>query len=103
MLHKIIIALLLGCFVMWIVFFAWIHLSYAANLPSKPDDKTGRIYQMVVNHGSMRYGTERDVRTLRIAGESQPFAIVLFFAAGILGFRWGIFHIRGQDRKIPTG
>jgi hypothetical protein len=86
---KIIIISLLGCFATWVIAFAWLHISYASNLPDAPDAKVGRIYQVVVNHGFVRYGTEREIRTLRWVENSQPIAIACFVVAGIVGLRFG--------------
>jgi ABC-type glycerol-3-phosphate transport system permease component len=88
--RKIIYALLLGCFVTWVIAFAWLHLSYASNLPDAPDTKTGRIFRVEVNHDFVRYGSEREIHTLRWVENSQPIAIVCFLIALIVGLRSAI-------------
>jgi hypothetical protein len=49
---------------------------------------------MVVNHGFVRYGTDREWHTLSWAENSFMIASAAFFSAVVLGFRWGNFHIR---------
>jgi len=97
--RKIIYALLLGCCLMWVIAFAWLHISYASNLPDAPDAKTGRIYRVEVNHGFVRYGTEREIRTLRWVENTQPFVILCGLITFILGLRYGDIKI-GPGRKL---
>lgn len=97
--RKIIYALLLGSFLMWVIAFAWLHISYASNLPDAPDAKTERIYRVVVNHGFVRYGSEREVRILRWVENSQPIAFVCFLIASIVGLKSGDFKI-APGRKL---
>ena len=87
-LRKALVILLLCGFAAWLLFFCWAHLSYASSLPTAPNQKEGRVYQMSVNHGSVRYGTEREIRTLRWAENSQMLAIVFVVAAIILRVRY---------------
>jgi hypothetical protein len=91
-LPKIIITLLLIGFAALLGFYCWIHVSYSSNLPNAPDVKAGRVYRMVVNHGFVCYGSERELRTLRWAENSQPFALVFALMAVIIGVRYG--HIQ---------
>jgi hypothetical protein len=98
-LRKIIYALLLGCFASWVIAFAWLHLSYSSNLPTVPDEKSGHIYRMVVNHGFVVYGSEQELRILRWVENSQPFAIVCFLTAAIVGLRSGDIKI-ARGRKL---
>ena len=97
--RRLILILLLGGFLAWVLFTAWVHISYASNLPEAPDAKAGRVYKMMVNHGFVRYGTERELHTLRWAENSFAIATAAFFSAVVLGLRWGIFHIR-VGRKL---
>ena len=97
--RKIIYALLLGCFATWVIVFAWLHLSYSSNLPKIPEEKSGRIYRMVVNHGFVVYGSEREFRILRTAENSQPIAIVCFIIVVIVGLKSGDFKI-AAGRKL---
>jgi hypothetical protein len=98
-LRKILYALLLGCFILWVIAFAWLHLSYSSNLPTTPDEKSGHIYRMVVNHGFVVYGSEREFRILRWVENSQTYAIVCFLTAAIVGLRSGDFKI-ARGRKL---
>ena len=94
-----ILALLLSGFVAQLLAAVWIQISYSSNLPRVPDDKAGRICQIVVNHGSIRYGTQRELDILRTVDGLQPVAILLFLLAIVLGLTWGIFKI-GRGRKL---
>jgi hypothetical protein len=91
---KTIVILLLASFVAWVLFFCWIHLSYASNLPGAPDEKTGHVYRMVVNHGFVRYGTEQELQALRWAENSQIIAIASLVVAIILGVKFDVFKKR---------
>jgi hypothetical protein len=97
--RKTIIALVFGGVLTWVVFACWIHVSYASNLPETLDVKSGRIHRMVVNHGFVRYGSERELRRLRWMDNSASFVIVCFLMAIIIGIRYGDFHIRQTGRK----
>jgi len=98
-LRKIIYGLLLGCFALSVIASVWLHLSYSSNLPTIPDEKSGHIYRMVVNHGFVVYGTEREFRVLRWVEYSQPFAILCFLIVFIVGLRTGDIKI-GAGRKL---
>ncbi len=97
-LRKTILALLLGVFSLWVIAFAWIHVSYSSSLPGAPDEKTGHIYRMVVNHGFVRYGSAGELHVLQAIEDFQPVAILLFLLAVVLGMSWGIFQI-AKGRK----
>ena len=96
MLRKTIIGLCFAGFIASLFFFVWIHLSYTVSLPAGPNEKTGNVYRLLVNHGYVRYGTEQDLRNFRLAETSWPYAILLFLIAMILGLKWRIFQIRGK-------
>ncbi len=95
-LRKTIIVLLLAGFATWVLADVWIHVSYSTNLPSVPDEKAGRIHRMLVNHGYVRYGSERELQALSAVENALPVAITLFLIAAILGLKFGDFHIRGD-------
>jgi hypothetical protein len=97
--RKVIYALLLGCFLMQLIAAVWLHLSYSSNLPKTPDEKTGRIYRMVVNHGFVVYGSEREVRILRNVENFQPIAIMCFLIVMTVGLVSGDFKI-APGRKL---
>jgi hypothetical protein len=97
--RKCIYALLVGVFLMHFIALFWLHISYASNLPDAPDAKAGRIYRVKVNHGFVRYGTEREIRTLRWVENTQPFVIVGMLMVAIVGLRCGDLKI-GPGRKL---
>jgi hypothetical protein len=96
--RKAILALLLGCFAIWVFASAWIHHSYFVNLPKTPDEKNGRIYRMVVR-GSDRYGSEGEVHTLSVIENARPIAFLFFLIAVTVGFVSGDFKI-APGRKL---
>lgn len=98
-LRKIIYALLLGYCASWVIAFTWLHLSYSSNLSTVPDEKSGHIYRMVVNHGFVVYGSEREYRILRWVENSQPFALVCGLITFIVGLRYGDIKM-GPGRKL---
>ena len=98
-LRKTILALLFSVFSLWVIAFAWIHSSYSSNLPAAPNEKTGQIYQMVVDHGFVRYGSARELHILHAVEDSQPIAMLLFLLAGVLGMIWGVFKV-APGRKL---
>jgi hypothetical protein len=63
------------------------------------DDNTGHTYRMVVNHGFVVYGTNREFRVYRWVENLQPFAIVCFFIAVIVGLKYGDFKM-APGRKL---
>jgi hypothetical protein len=88
-----IIAFLLSCFVLNLIICVWVQISYASNLPTVSEEKTGHIYRMVVNHGFIVYGTEKEFKVLRWSENTLPIAIACFLCAMIIGLRYGIFKI----------
>ena len=98
-LRKTILALLLGGFAFQCLAAIWLQLSYFSSLPKVPDDTAGRICRMIVQHGSVRYGSERELYVLQTVESFQPVAILLFLLAVVLGMSWGIFKIT-PSRKL---
>jgi hypothetical protein len=96
--RKVILALLLGCFGMWILASVWIHNSYFLNLPKMPDEKSERIYRMVIR-GSDHYGSERELHTLGFIENSRPIAFLCFLVAVTVGFVSSDFKI-APGRKL---
>lgn len=97
-LRKILYVLLFGCFAMSVIALVWVHLSYSSKLPPRPDH-SGHIYRMVVNHGFVVYGSDREFRIYRWAENSLPLAIVCFLIAMVVGLRYGDFKI-APGRKL---
>jgi hypothetical protein len=96
-LRKTILALFLGAFAVWVAIAVWIDGSYFSRLPKTPNPTAGRTYRMVVSHGSIRYGSEREFQNLRLVGELRLPAIMLFLIAVLWGLKSGDFHIRGAS------
>jgi hypothetical protein len=89
--RKTIYALFLGFFAMELIAGVGVHLCYSSNLPTVQDDKSGHVHRMVVNHGFVVYGTNREFRAYRWIENLQPFAVVGGFVVLILGLRFGDF------------
>jgi hypothetical protein len=98
--RKIVIIAFFGIFVAWLLFFCWIHLSYASDLPDAPDTKAGRTYRMVVNHGFVRYGTERELHRFRWAENAQVPAIAFLAMGIVLAIRWK--HDLDQNKRASS-
>ena len=97
-LRKGIIAVLLGGFAAWVIVAVGVHIYYFESLPRTPDEGAGRTYRMVVNHGSVRYGSERELRALNVIEGAIPIPVFMFLAALALGLGYGHFQIRGRSR-----
>jgi hypothetical protein len=65
-----------------------------------PDEKTGRVYKIVVNHGMVHYGSERERQALKAAEGFLPIAGICFIIAVVWGLDSDDFHIRRQSK--PT-
>jgi len=96
--RKMVLGALLGLFATCVLFSVSIHLYYYEDLPRHPDEKRGRIHRMVVNHGFVRYGSEKELHALRLADDLPPTGVVLLITAIVLGLEWGIFKVRGAPR-----
>ena len=97
--RKIFLGLLLGLFGLWVLYAVGIHISYSSYLPRTPDEKSGHIYQMTVNHGFIRYGTEQEFHTLKMVEDFQMIAALAFLLAVVLSMSWGIIKI-AKGRKL---
>jgi type IV secretory pathway TraG/TraD family ATPase VirD4 len=98
-LRKAFYILLFGCFALELIAFVGIHVSYSSNLPTRMDETSGHIYQMVVNHGFVVYGTDTEFRAFRWVENLQPFAIACALVAVIIGLRYGDFKM-APGRKL---
>ena len=67
---------------------------YWAKLPGAPDKPSGRIYRMSVNHGFVRYGTERQLHALQAMDEFLPIVGTVFVLAVLIGVFSGHVPIR---------
>jgi hypothetical protein len=59
-------------------------LYYWKMLPKSPDYSSGRVNEIVVSHGSVRYGTVAEENAMHIAGTLAVFACSAGLIAGIL-------------------
>src|SRR6266536_1782021 len=98
-LRKTIIAVLLGGFLAWVIVAVSIHVYYSEGLPRTPDEEAGRTYRMVVNHGSVRYGSERELQALRVIEGAMPVPVFMFLTALLLGLRYGHFQIQRSGAR----
>jgi hypothetical protein len=96
-LQRGILAVLIGLFLVSVLAAISIDIYYYIQLPDAPDPATERTNRMEVSHGSVRYGSQGELHVLRAVQEVFPMGAVFFLAAGLLGLRWGIFHVG------PTG
>ncbi len=71
-----------------------IETSYFRYLPRLPDENFGRTNRIVVSHGSVRYGSEREIQLLGSINKFAPFAGILFLAALAFGIKSGDFHVK---------
>jgi hypothetical protein len=99
-LRKKIVTLLAVAFGAYVFLIVGIDLSYYLWLPRKPDAGTARIHQVVVSHGSVRYGSERELRFRAVVLKMMPVPMMLFFTALLLGLKWGVFRI-GPSKSGP--
>jgi hypothetical protein len=73
------------------------------HLPKVPDENTGHIHRMVVSHGSVRFGTDHDVRLKQLIHNGTPVAGIIFLLDLLIGLHVGVFHIRGQKPMENKG
>jgi len=78
----------------WVLADVCLDQSYWVNLPEKPDERTGNVYRMKVNHGFVRYGTERQLHALDAVQESLPIVGTVFVFAVLIGVFSGQVQIR---------
>jgi hypothetical protein len=91
--RKIFLGLLLGIFGLSVLSGIGIDLCYFAKLPKALDEKSGHTYRLVVTHGSIRYGTEREIHALKMVDDFLPIGMLFFLLAAVLGMSWGIVKV----------
>ena len=91
---KTLITLLLSGFRSVCSSFRWHPHLLLRESSKQADEGAGRTYRMVVNHGFVRYGSEREFRTFRAVEGSFPIPCFMFLAAVALGLRYDHFQIR---------
>ena len=89
-----IITVLLTLFAACVVAAVGIDIYYFQSLPRTPDEGAGRTFRMVVSHGSIRYGSAREFRILKMVEGLFPISSFLPLAALVLGLRYNHFQIR---------
>lgn len=87
--RKILIVLLCVALIGGVGFIGFLHIYYSNYLPSNIDQTSGRIYTIVVNHGSMRYATASEIRLLHSANIFAISGAISGIIAGVLNF---IYH-----------
>ena len=97
--RKILYSFFLGFFVVALIASAVVQLGYSSNLPPQQDENSGHVYRIVVNHGSVVYGTDREFRAYRWVDNLQPVAVVGAFVVLILGLSFGDLKMR-SGRKL---
>lgn len=96
--RKILIGALLGSSFAAFLLLACVECYYYSSLPGAPDENTGRVYKMLVNHGFVRYGSQAQRRIFQITKDIFPVAGLLFLTAIVLGLRWGILYVRETSK-----
>jgi hypothetical protein len=90
---KLVIVLLCFLFLLGLSTVICLELYYSSNLPRVADKQEGFVYQMVVNHGFIVYGTKGEFRLLGVAREWLPVACICGLAAGVLNFKYKAFSL----------
>jgi hypothetical protein len=76
-LRKAVISVLVAAAMSSFLWPAYIHVAYSLKMPSSPQPSQGRIYRIVVNHGSVVYVNEIELRR-------ADFAFNTIFLIGIV-------------------
>jgi len=82
--RKIIINLSLFIFIVVLLLMIGVEDNYSRRLPREPNVQDGHIFRMIVNHGFVVYGTEKEFRLLRFSRTLFSFEFIWFSIAGIL-------------------
>jgi hypothetical protein len=88
--------LCIGLCVLWFFIGIGIELYFAYNLPSVMNVEGGQINRLVVNHGSVRFGTDRESNLIKMMRDGFPIAGFGFALALLAGLKLGIFQTRGE-------
>jgi hypothetical protein len=59
----------------------WIHIDYAATMPAAPEPTSGRIYRLVVNHGTVVYVNKQEFTRAEFAFNELYFVELFVFSA----------------------
>ena len=97
--RKILIIVLSSFFISGLCTVICFDQYYFAFLSRNPEPKSGRIYRIVVSHGSVRYGTKEEwVRIHRV----EQFALIGaagMFIAGILILQYRDFSLKPRAQN----
>lgn len=92
---KLAVSGLVYTFGFYVVVVWSIDFCYDKWLPRAPERATGRIHQIVVSHGSVRYASNREIQLDEITLKLRPIVLLIFFTALLLGLKWGVLHVAG--------
>ena len=98
MFRKALIGLMVVLSISWFLLGAVIDLTYYNNLPRNPNNDTGQTNQVIVNHGSERFGTAKQIMTIRLVHKGLPIAGVVFAVTLFVGFKLGVIQMRGKAK-----
>jgi hypothetical protein len=79
----------------------YLEIHYSSALPKKPNNSSGRLYQISVNHGFIVYGTLREVELLHYAKISFLASSIFALAAGLINAKYGDFLPWGERITKP--
>ena len=97
-LRRIVVTLLLGGALAWLAVAVWLHCWFCSKLPSVPNPITGQKYRLVVNHGFVRYGSQREFWAFHQVQGLQPVAMLMVLVAVGIGVIYEDFHIGRSGR-----
>jgi hypothetical protein len=90
--QKVVVIILL---LFWFAIFAfniYIDQYYMLYLPHSENLASGRVHEMLVSHGSLRFGTEEEVAKLKLSerlfGIFSPLGVLAMALASL----WGVFQ-----------
>ncbi|HEV2695196.1 MAG TPA: hypothetical protein VG347_20045 [Verrucomicrobiae bacterium] len=92
---KILLPVVLFLFGLWFISGLWLDLSYASRLPNVPDEASGHIHQVIVNH-STRYASDKEARALAMHADLAPFVMISFVLVVLFAFLWNIIPLRSR-------
>jgi hypothetical protein len=96
--RKILIVLLLLMFFAGLGSAIYLDLRYDMYLPREPDDKSGRVHRIIVDHGSVRYATQRETDRMIRVERWLKVTTACGMVAGIINCTYQDFPAR---RRLP--
>ena len=74
-----------------VLFPAYVDLTFSYTMPTSPQPDQGRIHRFVVNHGSVVYVNEKELRTAHLAfNEVFLIGIIGGGLAGVVQVYWKV-------------